>query len=220
VSTSVSCGSRGGTPSSRSAFDESIHQKCSAISVPADTFSQGDVLQGKYTVEQFLAWMRIRPERFELHGDRIVCTSGTKKEHREAVRTLDEEIQKRKRTGCHVDIADAIQATVGTSPYYFPDLIVVCGPQEYEDIDGIDVLKNPCVVIEVLSRTTRKSDESFKFESHLGLPSVKLVVLVDTDAMTATIHASGRDVHVEHRPTMRELAEHVAAVVVELDCVG
>jgi len=41
--------------------------------VPPDTFSQGDVLQGKYTVEQFLAWMRIRPERFELHGDRIVC---------------------------------------------------------------------------------------------------------------------------------------------------
>ena len=94
-------------------------------------------------------------ERFELHGDRIVCMNGTKKEHREAVQALDEEIQKRKRTGCHVDIGDAIKATTGTSPYY-PDLIMVCGPQEYEDVDGIDVLKNPCVVIEVLSRTTRK----------------------------------------------------------------
>ena len=187
---------------------------------PPDTFSQGDVLQGKYTVEQFLAWMRIRPERFELHGDRIVCMSGTKKEHREAVRTLDEEIQKRKRAGCHVDIADAIKATVGTSPYYFPDLIMVCGPQEYEDIDGIDVLENPCVVVEVLSRTTRKTDESFKLESHLGLPSVKLVVLVDTDAVTAAMHARGRDVRIEHRPTMRELAELVARVVVELDCAG
>jgi Uma2 family endonuclease len=188
--------------------------------VPADTFSQGDVLQGKYTVEQFLAWMRIRPERFELHGDRIVCRSGTKKEHREAVRALDEEIQKRKRAGCHVDIADAIEATVGTSPYYFPDLVMVCGPQEYEDIDGIDVLKNPCVVIEVLSRTTRKSDESFKLESHLGLPSVKLVVLVDTDTVTAALHARDRDMRIAHRPTMRELAEHVASVVVELDCTG
>src|SRR6185295_5216477 len=105
--------------------------------VPADAFSQGDVLQGTYTVEQFLAWMRIRPERFELHGDRIVCMSGTKKEHREAVRTLDEEIQKLKGPGCHVDIADAIKATAGTSPYYFPDLIMVCGPQAYEDVDGI-----------------------------------------------------------------------------------
>jgi hypothetical protein len=44
--------------------------------------------------------------RFELHGDRIVCMSGTKKEHREAVRALDEEIQKRKRTGCHIDIGE------------------------------------------------------------------------------------------------------------------
>jgi Uma2 family endonuclease len=189
-----------------------------AKAVPSDTFSQGDVLQGRYTVEQFLAWMRIRPERFELHGDRIVCMSGTKKEHREAVRALDEEIQKRKRTGCHVDIADAIKATTGTSPYYFPDLIMVCGPPEYEDVDGIDVLKNPCVVIEVLSRTTRKADESFKLESHFGLPSVKLVVLVDTDAVTAALHARTRDVRIEHRPTMRELAEHVAGVVVELDC--
>ena len=48
-----------------------------APALPADAFSQGDVLQGTYTVEQFLAWMRIRPERFELHGDRIVCMSGT-----------------------------------------------------------------------------------------------------------------------------------------------
>jgi len=191
-----------------------------APALPADAFSQGDVLQGKYTVEQFLAWMRIRPERFELHGDRIVCTSGTKREHREAVRALDEEFQKRKRDGCHVDIADAIQATVGTSPYYFPDLVVVCGPQEYEDVDGIDVLKNPCVVIEVLSRTTRKTDESFKLESHLGLPSVKLVVLVDTDEVTATLHARDRGVRIEQRPTMRELAEQVARVVVELACVG
>jgi Uma2 family endonuclease len=185
-----------------------------------DTFSQGDVLQGRYTVEQFLAWMRIRPERFELHGDRIVCTSGTKREHREAVRALDEEIQKRRRTGCHVDVADAIKATTGTSPYYFPDLIVVCGPPEHEDIEGIDVLKNPCVVIEVLSRTTRKADEGFKLESHLGLPSVQLVVLVDTDEVTAFLHARARDGRIEHRPTMPELAELAARVIAELDCMG
>jgi len=127
--------------------------------VPADVFSQGDVLQGRYMVEQFLAWMRIRPERFELHGDRIVRMSGTKKAHREAVRALDEEIQNRKKAGCHVDVADAIKATAGTSPFYFPDLVMVCGPQDYEEVDGIDVLTNPCVVIEVLSRTTRKADE-------------------------------------------------------------
>jgi len=81
----------------------------------------------------------------------------------------------------------------------------------------MDVLKNPCVVIEVLSRTTRQADESFKLESHLGLPSVKLVVLVDADEITAAMHARARDVQIEHRSTMRELAEHIARIVVELD---
>lgn len=184
--------------------------------VPPETFSQGDVLQGKYTVDQFLAWMRIRSERFELHGDRIVCMSGTKREHREAVRTLDEEIQERRPAGCHVDVADAITATVGTAPYYFPDLVVACDPLEYESVDGIDVLKNPCVVIEVLSRSTRRADEGFKRESHLGIPSVRLVVLVDTDELTAAMYAPGRPARVEHRPTLRELAEHVAGVVAGL----
>ncbi len=188
--------------------------------VPADAFSQGDVLQGTYTVEQFLAWMRIRPERFELHGDRIVCMSGTKKAHREAVRALDEELQKRKRVGCHVDVADAIKATAGTSPYYFPDLVMVCGAQKYEDVDGIDVLTNPCAVIEVLSQTTRKADESFKLESHLGLPSVRLVVLVNTDEVTAVLHTRGQGPRIERRATMRQLAEHVAGVVAEFDCAG
>lgn len=185
---------------------------------PAATFAQGDVLQGTYTVEQFLGWMRIRPERFELHGNRIVCMSGTKKEHREAVRMLDEAIQKVKRSNCHVDIAEGIKATAGTSPYHFPDLTVVCAPQEYDDIDGIDVLKNPCVVIEVLSRSTRKADEGFKLESHLGLASVKLVVLVDTSEVTAAMHARDCDVRTERRATMSELAEQVARVIAELDC--
>jgi Uma2 family endonuclease len=95
---------------------------------------------------------------------------------------------------------------------------VVCAPQEYEDVDGIDVLKNPCVVIEVLSRSTRKADETFKLQSHLGLTSVKLVVLVDTSELTAALHSRDHDVRTERRGTMSELAEHVAQVIAGLDC--
>jgi Uma2 family endonuclease len=157
---------------------------------PPSTFAHGDVLQGRYTVEQFLAWMRIRPERFELHGDRIVCMSGTKKEHREAVDLLDEAI--RKSGGrCRIDIAEAVKATAGSSPYYFPDLAVVCSQREYENIDGYDVVKNPCAIVEVLSSSTRKADETFKLQSYLGLESVELVALVDTEERRVVLHTRG-----------------------------
>jgi Uma2 family endonuclease len=184
---------------------------------PPSTFAHGDVLQGRYTVEQFLAWMRIRPERFELHGDRIVCMSGTKKEHREAVDLLDEAI--RKSGGrCRIDIAEAVKATAGSSPYYFPDLAVVCSQREYENIDGYDVVKNPCAIVEVLSSSTRKADETFKLQSYLGLESVELVALVDTEERRVVLHTRGGSPRAESRATMRELAEHVAGAIASLAC--
>ena len=64
------------------------------------------------------------------------------------------------------------------------------------------------------------ADESFKLESHLGLRSVQLVVLVNTDEVTAVLHAGGRDPRIERRATMRQLPEHIAGVVAELDCGG
>ncbi len=61
--------------------------------------------------------------------------------------------------------------------FYYPDASVVCRPnsdeQTYQD--------EPTVLIEVLSRTTRRVDEGEKREAYLAIPSLTLYLLVEQE---------------------------------------
>jgi hypothetical protein len=70
----------------------------------------------------------------------------------------------------------------------------------------------------VLSSSTRKADETFKLQSYLGLESVELVALVDTEERRVVLHTRGGSPRAESRATMRELAEHVAGAIASLAC--
>jgi Uma2 family endonuclease len=62
--------------------------------------------------------------------------------------------------------------------FTYPDLIIVCGKAEfYEDRD--DVLTNPLVIFEVLSKSTRNYDRDEKFEFYRSIPSFQEYILID-----------------------------------------
>ena len=64
-----------------------------------------------------------------------------------------------------------------TSLYTYPDLTVVCGKPEF--LDGqFDTLKNPTVIVEILSGSTESYDRDQKFEHYRALPSLREYVLV------------------------------------------
>ena len=49
-------------------------------------------------------------------------------------------------------------------PYRYPDVSVTCGEPVFRDINGLDVLTNPLVLIQVLSPTSEAYDRDTKFE--------------------------------------------------------
>jgi Uma2 family endonuclease len=62
-----------------------------------------------------------------------------------------------------------------TGLFTYPDLSVVCGPQQWiED----DTLLNPTVLIEVLSESTEAYDRGIKFAHYRQIPSLREYVLV------------------------------------------
>jgi Uma2 family endonuclease len=62
--------------------------------------------------------------------------------------------------------------------FTYPDLIIVCGKAEfYEDRD--DILTNPLVIFEVLSKSTRNYDRDEKFEFYRSIPSFQEYILID-----------------------------------------
>ncbi len=76
------------------------------------------------------------------------------------------------------DLRIRVEAT-GLSTY--PDVTVVCGPRQTASDDPHAVV-NPSVLVEVLSPSTRKYDQTEKFEHLQQLPSLQAYVLVDVEA--------------------------------------
>ncbi len=64
--------------------------------------------------------------------------------------------------------------------YVFPDQTVVCGEPEIFTVRGIDCLRNPMAIFEVLSPSTRNNDETTKMLAYTRLSSLREYVLVDS----------------------------------------
>lgn len=62
--------------------------------------------------------------------------------------------------------------------FTYPDLTIVCGKAEfYEDRD--DILTNPLVIFEVLSKSTKSYDRAEKFEFYRSIPAFQEYILID-----------------------------------------
>ncbi len=68
--------------------------------------------------------------------------------------------------------------------FYYPDAMVVCEPNPAKD----HFQDQPVVIIEVLSDSTRRADLVEKRDAYLTLPSLKVLIFVETESPSVTLH--------------------------------
>ncbi len=68
--------------------------------------------------------------------------------------------------------------------FYYPDAMVVCQPNAASD----HFQDRPVVVIEVLSDSTRRADLQEKRDAYLTLPSLKVLLLVESEAPLVQVY--------------------------------
>lgn len=133
-----------------------------------------------YTLAEYIELEKSSDERYEYWNGEIFLMSGASPEHAQiesnVIRSLGNQLEDR---DCSV-LASSIRIKVpATSPYRYADITVVCGKAEYEKIEGLKVLVNPIVLIEVLSDSTEKFDRTKKFSFYQSIPSFKEYLLID-----------------------------------------
>lgn len=64
--------------------------------------------------------------------------------------------------------------------YFYPDITVVAGEPQFPD-DQKDIILNPVLLIEVLSKSTEAFDRGLKFQAYQQLPSLREYLLVAQD---------------------------------------
>ncbi|MGB3778633.1 MAG: Uma2 family endonuclease [Tunicatimonas sp.] len=71
--------------------------------------------------------------------------------------------------------------------HLFPDLSVVCGPLDFTE-NRKDGIKNPMLLVEVLSPSTEGYDRGLKFKMYRSLPSFREYVLISQEEPQVEIY--------------------------------
>lgn len=135
-----------------------------------------------FTDQDYLEFERNADTKHEFRNGKIVAMAGASDTHNVIVSNLflDVGVQARK-NGCRTFSGD-MRVKAETGNYFYPDIVITCGEREFEDEEN-DVLLNPKVIIEVLSKSTKLKDRNEKFDSYLKLESLTDYVLVEQNEM-------------------------------------
>lgn len=165
-----------------------------------------------FTEDEYLALERASKVKHEFVDGRIVAMAGGTPEHSLIASNLIAALRGRLRGRCLVFNSDLRVNVAATGRYTYPDVTVVCGRPEYSPKDSTAV-RNPRLVVEVLSPSTEDYDLDDKLDDYRRMPSVVEVIMVRADK---------RRVHLWHRtdPFRWVVTEHQGEDAIDLAGLG
>lgn len=145
-----------------------------------------------------IADLLISPEEFledELHsqirheylGGRIYAMSGGSLNHLRLARNFSRHAGNQlSGKNCEPTNSDfLLRIDLGsTEVMYYPDAMILCHPTNGDD----QFTTEPTVILEVLSHSTRRIDETQKLRDYLTIPTLRTYILAETDSPTLTLH--------------------------------
>jgi len=133
------------------------------------------------SVEEYLELDRKSSDaRYEYADGYAYLMSGGTPQHALMIGNFQGELNRRfeqRRSPCLSYPADAT-VRLSETRYVHPDVVVTYDEQ---DLASTDVLRSPCVVVEVLSPSTERRDRNQKFDWYRACSSIQEIVFVRTD---------------------------------------
>jgi Uma2 family endonuclease len=128
------------------------------------------------SLDEFLAWEREQPERYEFDGIAVTMMTGGSAAHVTIGMNLAFALRQALRgTPCRPFGSD--MKVIANRSIRYPDISVVSQPIDDRD----DRLTEPVVIIEVLSPTTERIDRGRKKFDYFATPSVRQYAIVEQD---------------------------------------
>jgi Uma2 family endonuclease len=141
-----------------------------------------------YTVEEYLNFEQRGANRHEFHGGKILATASASRRHNligsNTIIALGSRLRGHK---CEIYI-NGMRVKMSDFDYCYPDVIIVKGEPKFEG-NELDILLNPTIIVEILSRSTLYYDKTEKLESYLKMDSVREYLLVKEEEMRVEHYA-------------------------------
>jgi Uma2 family endonuclease len=126
--------------------------------------------------EEYLAGELLAETKHELINGDVYAMAGASKNHESIAANVCGELRQHlKNTRCRPFGSD-VKVKAGTN-FFYPDVMVVCE----DKTDNPYYIESPILLVEVLSKSTRRNDETIKRLAYQSLPSVLEYVLIEQD---------------------------------------
>ncbi|QTA91915.1 Uma2 family endonuclease [Desulfonema magnum] len=131
-----------------------------------------------YTREEYLAAEDQAADKSEFYDGEIIAMAGGSRNHSVICLNLNWGIRNAIADKDCVGFDSNMKLDIAEhNVFVYPDVMVVCGEIEFSE-DRTDIIKNPVLIIEVLSPGTETFDRVSKFAYYRSLPSLQEYVLV------------------------------------------
>lgn len=143
------------------------------------------------SVEDYLTHEREGDVRHEYVNGYVYALAGASQRHSRIAGNIHIHLwQLAQGKSCRVHQSD-MKLRIGEHVFYYPDIMVACSQDEpdpfYENA--------PCILVEVLSPSTKTTDLREKLTAYKSLPSVQTYLIVEAERLAVRHIAKGRDGH-------------------------
>jgi Uma2 family endonuclease len=133
----------------------------------------------KLTLDEYLELDRTALDRYEYFDGEVFAMAGGSPEHTRIGLNVSATLREKLRdTNCEAFTSDLRVKVPAALPYRYPDVSVVCGEAQYEELQGVKLLLNPVLLVEVLSTSTAGYDLGEKFTEYKSIPSFREYLVV------------------------------------------
>jgi Uma2 family endonuclease len=129
------------------------------------------------SAEEYLILERGSGMKHELLDGEMIAMTGGSWAHGLIIGNMVTALNNRLEGGSCSVIPSDLRVRAAADFFTYPDVVVVCGPPEFDDCHQ-DTVLNPVVMVEVLSPSTESYDRGRKFEHYGMIDSLKEYVLI------------------------------------------
>ena len=153
-----------------------------------------ELARKRMTSDEFIAWAMEQGGRYELVAGEIVGMAPERIAHTRAKQHIWRRLAEAIEAGnlpCEA-LVDGMAVEVDETTTYEPDTLVRCGTPLPS---GTVKLRDPIIVVEVVSPSSLARDAGAKLEDYFRLPSVQHYLILKTENRTIVHHAAWRGRH-------------------------
>jgi Uma2 family endonuclease len=135
------------------------------------------------SIEDYLRDELSREFKHEFLEGQIYAMAGASKNHQRIICNLVAVfVQHLKGTPCDTFASD-MKVRVRDLAFFYPDVIVACQDDKTDNY----YINQPTIIVEVLSKSTRRMDETTKFRMYQNLPSLQEYVMIEQDIVDVEV---------------------------------